>query len=229
MTHGLPPGLVAALFLAAALAPLALAALSGEPPEALPTELGIGLGLAALALMVLQFAHSGRFETLSGRIGSDRTLRLHRAAALPVFVPSRCCTLSPSSSRPCSPLWALGGATLAAFRQAAPGDRGGGLGLSRPPRRALAHPPSAWPALPDVAGAARGARFCRRRVRGRACAVGWAMQARGRLSGPSGSRGWASRSVPSSGPGVSNRRSPPGSAGGWPACGGSATALGSSC
>lgn len=85
MRQGLPPGLVAALFLAAALAPLALAALSGEPPEALPTEMGIGLGLAALALMVLQFAHSGRFETLSGRIGIDRTMRLHRAAALALF------------------------------------------------------------------------------------------------------------------------------------------------
>ena len=82
MSRGLPPGVVAALFLAAALAPLSLAALSGEPPEALPREAGIGLGLAGLALMLLQFGHSGRFETYSGRIGIDRTMRLHRAAAL---------------------------------------------------------------------------------------------------------------------------------------------------
>lgn len=82
MTRGLPPVLVAALFVAAACAPLILALAQGEPPEAVQAELGIGLGLAATALMLLQFAHSGRLETLSGRIGIDRTMRLHRSAAL---------------------------------------------------------------------------------------------------------------------------------------------------
>lgn len=82
MRRGLPPTLVAVLFLVAACAPLLLAIASGEPPEAVQAELGIGLGLAALALMLLQFAHSGRLETLSGRIGIDRTMRVHRSAGI---------------------------------------------------------------------------------------------------------------------------------------------------
>lgn len=82
MRRGLPARLVAVLFVLLASLPLLLAALSGEPPEALPAEAGIGLGLAALSLLLLQFAHSGRLETLSGRIGIDRTMRLHRAAAI---------------------------------------------------------------------------------------------------------------------------------------------------
>jgi predicted ferric reductase len=82
VTRGLPPVLVAGLFVLAACAPLLLALAQGEPPEAVQAELGIGLGLAALALMLLQFAHSGRLETLSGRIGIDRTMRLHRSAGI---------------------------------------------------------------------------------------------------------------------------------------------------
>jgi predicted ferric reductase len=82
MTRGLPPWLLALLFVLAACAPLLLALASGEPPEAVQAELGIGLGLAALALMLLQFAHSGRLETIAGRIGIDRTMRLHRSAGI---------------------------------------------------------------------------------------------------------------------------------------------------
>uniref|UniRef100_UPI003F70B645 ferric reductase-like transmembrane domain-containing protein n=1 Tax=Elioraea sp. TaxID=2185103 RepID=UPI003F70B645 len=82
MTRGLPPWLLAALFVLAACAPLLLALASGEPPEAVQAELGIGLGLAALALMLLQFAHSGRLETIAGRIGIDRTMRVHRSAGI---------------------------------------------------------------------------------------------------------------------------------------------------
>lgn len=82
MTRGLPPWLLAVLFVLASCAPLILALAQGEPPEAVQAELGIGLGLAATALMLLQFAHSGRLETFSGRIGIDRTMRLHRSAAL---------------------------------------------------------------------------------------------------------------------------------------------------
>lgn len=82
MTRGLPPWLLAVLFVLAACAPLILALASGEPPEAVQAELGIGLGLAALALMLLQFAHSGRLETIAGRIGIDWTMRLHRSAGI---------------------------------------------------------------------------------------------------------------------------------------------------
>ncbi|WP_333670238.1 ferredoxin reductase family protein [Elioraea tepidiphila] len=86
MTRGLPPWLLAVLFVLAACAPLILALASGEPPEAVQVELGIGLGLASLALMLLQFAHSGRLETIAGRIGIDRTMRVHRSAGIALAV-----------------------------------------------------------------------------------------------------------------------------------------------
>jgi hypothetical protein len=41
-------------------------------------EFGAALGLTAGALLYLQFLSSGRFETLSGRIGIDRMMRFHR-------------------------------------------------------------------------------------------------------------------------------------------------------
>jgi predicted ferric reductase len=86
VTRGLPPWLLAVLFVLGACAPLILALVSGEPPEAVQAELGIGLGLAALALMLLQFAHSGRLETIAGRIGIDRTMRVHRSAGIVLAV-----------------------------------------------------------------------------------------------------------------------------------------------
>ncbi len=78
----LPAGLAALAFLAAALLPLLLAMASGEEPGGWHEEAGIGLGLVGLSLLLLQFAHAGRWNLVSGRAGIDVTMRFHRAAAI---------------------------------------------------------------------------------------------------------------------------------------------------
>jgi predicted ferric reductase len=80
--RGLPSGLAALLFVALALLPLALALLSGEEPGGWHEEAGIALGLVGLSLLLLQFAHAGRWRLVSDRTGIDVTMRFHRAAAL---------------------------------------------------------------------------------------------------------------------------------------------------
>jgi predicted ferric reductase len=44
-------------------------------------ELSIGAGIAAYAMLLLQFVSSGRYETMSGRVGIDITMRFHQLAA----------------------------------------------------------------------------------------------------------------------------------------------------
>lgn len=61
-----------ALFVAMALLPLVAAALSRLEPARGWSEFSSGLALIAAALVFLQFLTSGRFESLSGRIGIDR-------------------------------------------------------------------------------------------------------------------------------------------------------------
>lgn len=78
---GLPGLVLAALYLVLVAAPLLLALATGEEPDAAWREAASALGLAALAMMALQFATSGRFEALSGRIGIDRTMGFHKWAA----------------------------------------------------------------------------------------------------------------------------------------------------
>lgn len=59
-----------------------LAVLAGRSEPA-PTlgELGTAFGLTATALLFLQFLSSGRYESISGRVGIDRTMGFHRVAA----------------------------------------------------------------------------------------------------------------------------------------------------
>lgn len=85
---GLPSSLLAVLVVTLALLPLGLAAASATEPDAAWREAATGLGMAALALMALQFASSGRFPLLSGRVGIDRTMAFHKFAArlLALFV-----------------------------------------------------------------------------------------------------------------------------------------------
>jgi predicted ferric reductase len=53
----------------------------GIEPATRLNELGTAFGLTAAALLYLQFFSSGRYESLSGRIGIDRTMGFHRIAA----------------------------------------------------------------------------------------------------------------------------------------------------
>lgn len=72
--------LAAAYALAVAL-PLVLAAADGIPPEDVWTEAATGAGLAGAVMLMLQMVSSGRFRSLSGRIGIDVTMGFHRWAA----------------------------------------------------------------------------------------------------------------------------------------------------
>lgn len=86
--RGLPGWALAAAYLALALLPLLLAAFADEGGGNAWREAATGLGMAGLAMLALQFASSGRFPTLSGRVGIDRTMAFHKVAAriLAVFV-----------------------------------------------------------------------------------------------------------------------------------------------
>ena len=72
---------VALLFILAAMLPMLAALVPGVQPASIPTEFATALGLTAGALVFLQFLSSGRYESISGRIGIDRTMGFHRIAA----------------------------------------------------------------------------------------------------------------------------------------------------
>ncbi len=59
---------------------LGAAVIGGMHGTVLPV-LARAAGVAALAMLLMQFLTSGRFETVSGRIGLDRTMGFHRLAA----------------------------------------------------------------------------------------------------------------------------------------------------
>lgn len=80
--QGLPGTALAAAYCAIAVQPLLAAALGGTEPAGRLSEFGSGLGLTAAALLLLQFLSSGRYESVSGRIGLDRTMGFHRVAAV---------------------------------------------------------------------------------------------------------------------------------------------------
>jgi predicted ferric reductase len=71
-----------ALFLAIALLPLMTAVVSGPESVGGWPEFSSGLAFIAAALVFLQFLTSGRFESLSGRIGIDRVMGFHRLSAV---------------------------------------------------------------------------------------------------------------------------------------------------
>ncbi len=79
---GAPGKALALAYLVAATAPLLAAATTGIEPESRWSEFGAGLAMVSGAVFFLQFWSSGRFETLSGRIGIDRTMGFHRIAAV---------------------------------------------------------------------------------------------------------------------------------------------------
>jgi len=82
MTHVTRIALLLALYLALALLPLALAAAQGLPRRPWLDELSSGLAMAGFAVLLLEFALSGRYQRLSARVGMDLTMRFHQLMAL---------------------------------------------------------------------------------------------------------------------------------------------------
>ncbi len=74
MTPAARIALLLALYLGLALLPLALAAAQGLPPRPWPDELSSGLAMAGFAILLLEFALSGRSQRLSARVGMANVL-----------------------------------------------------------------------------------------------------------------------------------------------------------
>ena len=78
---GLPGFVVASLYAAALAGPLGLAALTGIAPAGRWSEASTAIGMTAAVALMLQFVTSGRFETVSGRVGIDVTMAFHKWTA----------------------------------------------------------------------------------------------------------------------------------------------------
>jgi predicted ferric reductase len=68
------------LYVLLAAAPVALALIQPESRFASLRGLAAVLGLAAFAMLLMQFISSGRFERLSGKVGINRIMRFHQLA-----------------------------------------------------------------------------------------------------------------------------------------------------
>jgi len=79
------PWPVLALYVLFVVAPLVIAAFGAARERGFVTELAIGAGLVALAMLLLQFISSGRHERISGGAGIDRTMRFHQLSAWVLF------------------------------------------------------------------------------------------------------------------------------------------------
>lgn len=77
---------LAAAYVLVCLLPVGLAASRTVAPVSLWEAGGAVLGLAGLVGMAVQFVTSGRFESVSGRLGIDRIMAFHKLAARGVLV-----------------------------------------------------------------------------------------------------------------------------------------------
>ena len=108
----MPAAVLILVYLALVLLPLALAAAQGLAPRTPWDELASGLGLLALAMILVEFVLLGRFRAVTAQVGSDTVMRVHQllaraalvfALAHPFFYVS---TLSPA------PTWDVTRATV---------------------------------------------------------------------------------------------------------------------
>lgn len=82
---GLPPPVLIGGYVVLVLLPLALAAAQDLPARGFWRELSSGLVMAGFAAMLVQFLLSGRFRTVSGKVGIDLTMRFHQLVAWSVL------------------------------------------------------------------------------------------------------------------------------------------------
>jgi predicted ferric reductase len=83
---GVHPGVWLGLYVAIGVLPLAAMAVYGVENLVSARVLAIATGILALALLLMQFVSSGRYERLSGRAGIDRTMRFHQLAGWAVLL-----------------------------------------------------------------------------------------------------------------------------------------------
>ncbi len=80
------PRLLITIYLAVVLAPLTLSWTGARPPRGFWDELASGAGMLAFAIVLAEFLLSGRFRSVSGRIGMDVTMRIHQLLARSALV-----------------------------------------------------------------------------------------------------------------------------------------------
>lgn len=81
-SEGLSPILLIVIYLLISALPLFLAFIQGLPLRTWPNELASSFGIIGFTWIILSFLLSGRFRTISGRIGIDKTMRLHQLMAI---------------------------------------------------------------------------------------------------------------------------------------------------
>ena len=75
------PSILLLIYLAVAVTPLALGHLQGLPPRPFWDEVASGIAMTAFAVLLIEFVLSGRFKTITDRIGMDVTMRFHQLIA----------------------------------------------------------------------------------------------------------------------------------------------------
>ncbi len=80
------PTLLIALYIGLTFLPLVLAWAGARPPRSFWDELATGAGLLAFAIILVEFVLSGRFRSISARIGMDVTMRFHQLFARTALV-----------------------------------------------------------------------------------------------------------------------------------------------
>jgi predicted ferric reductase len=80
------PRLLIAVYLVITLLPPGLSWLSDRPPRSVWDELASGAGMLAYAIVLAEFLLSGRFQSVSKRIGMDVTMRFHQLLARTALV-----------------------------------------------------------------------------------------------------------------------------------------------
>lgn len=82
ISEGLSPTLLIVIYLLISALPLFLAFTQGLPLRTWPNEFASSFGIIGFTWMILSFLLSGRFRTISGRIGIDKTMSLHQLMAI---------------------------------------------------------------------------------------------------------------------------------------------------
>ena len=85
---GSSPAILLTFYLLIALAPLALAHMQDLPRRSFSDELSSALAMVGFAMLLMEFALSGRFRSISGSTGIDLTMRFHQliARSLTAFI-----------------------------------------------------------------------------------------------------------------------------------------------
>lgn len=82
IVNGLSPTFLGFIFFLVSALPFFLISIYGLPARSFPDEFATHFGLIAYIWILLSFLLSGRFKSISGKIGVDKTIRFHQFMAI---------------------------------------------------------------------------------------------------------------------------------------------------